>query len=239
MNKEIYGYVYMVKNKINHKIYFGITRNDFNARYKGNIIHTHNEHLKYSIEKYGIENFEINEEFDIAYNENDLYDLEDMYICIYNTIDDKYGYNKRRSGKEHKGSGLRSEESKQKQGKTRKGKYTGENSAWYGKKHTEEAKRKIGDSVKEYKKNNKIEHISDEHKNKIRESMIGKKHSNEAKIKMSRNRGGKRILCVEANKIFDTAIEASKWCNGDDSCILKCCRGKRNSHKNYHWKYID
>lgn len=238
MNDGIYGYVYMIKNKINNKIYFGITRHNFNARYKGDIVNTHNEHLKYSIEKYGIENFEINEEFDVAYNENDLYDLEDMYICIYNTIDDKYGYNKRRSGKEHKGSGLRSEESKQKQGEARKGKYSGENSAWYGKKHTEEAKTKISNALKGNTYNTG-KTLSEEHKDKIRKSTIGKKHSNEAKIKMSRSRGGKRILCVEANKIFDTAIEASEWCNGDDSCILKCCRGKRDTHKKYHWEFVE
>ena len=113
---EIYGYIYMVKNLINGKIYFGITENDFDTRYRGNIaINTSNEHLKSSIKKYGIENFEINKEFDIAYTEDDLYDLEDMYICLYNTLDRKYGYNKRRSGSKHKGSGKPSEETRRKQ----------------------------------------------------------------------------------------------------------------------------
>ena len=104
MNKEIYGYVYMIRNKVNGKLYFGITVNDFQTRYYGNILkYTHNEHLKHSIQKYGIENFEINEQFDIAYSEDDLWDLEDMYICLYDTI--KNGYNERRSGSKHKGRG--------------------------------------------------------------------------------------------------------------------------------------
>lgn len=104
MNKEIYGYVYMIRNKVNGKIYFGITVNDFKRRYYGDIVkNTHSEHLKNSFEKYGIENFEINEQFDIAYSEDDLWDLEDMYICLYDTI--KNGYNVRRSGSKHKGRG--------------------------------------------------------------------------------------------------------------------------------------
>lgn len=104
MNKNVYGYVYMIRNKVNGKLYFGITVNDFKTRYYGNILkYTHNEHLKHSIQKYGIENFEINEQFDIAYSEDDLWDLEDMYICLYDTI--KNGYNERRSGRKHKGRG--------------------------------------------------------------------------------------------------------------------------------------
>ena len=138
MCKEVYGYVYMVKNLVNGKLYFGITVNDFQRRYDGNIAkNTHNEHLKNSIEKYGIENFKINEEFDVAYNEDDLYDLEDMYMCIYNTTDSRYGYNKQRSGSKHKGHGKLNEETKQKIGEALK-----------GKQHSEEHKQKIGEAQK-------------------------------------------------------------------------------------------
>ena len=138
MCKEVYGYVYMVKNLVNGKIYFGITVNDFQRRYDGNIAkHTHNDHLKSSIKKYGIENFEINKEFDVAYTEDDLYDLEDMYMCIYNTIDRRYGYNKRRSGSKHKGSGRPNEETRKKLSESRKGKL-----------RSEETKQKISETMK-------------------------------------------------------------------------------------------
>ena len=67
---EVYGIIYMIRNKINNKIYFGQTvqLHGFQDRYKhGDITFTHNDHLKNSVIKYGIENFEIREEFDIAY----------------------------------------------------------------------------------------------------------------------------------------------------------------------------
>lgn len=36
---------------------------------------------------------------------------------------------------------------------------------------------------------------------------------------------------------FDSIALAAKFCNGDASCISAVCRGKRNSHKNYKWRY--
>ena len=102
MEKEIYGIIYLIKNKINNKIYIGQTTQDggFDRRYhtKDGIKDTHNEHLRNSINKYGIENFYINKEFDIAYSKEELDKLEDMYIKIYNTIDKNCGYNNRYGG---------------------------------------------------------------------------------------------------------------------------------------------
>ena len=99
MNKNVYGYIYMIKNTVNGKIYFGQTIHDFDSRYMGDIEkYTHNDHLRCSIEKYGIENFEITKEFDVAYSKEELDALEDLYICIYDTINYKYGFNKTRGG---------------------------------------------------------------------------------------------------------------------------------------------
>lgn len=99
MNKNVYGYIYMIKNTVNGKIYFGQTIRDFDSRYMGDIAkHTHNDHLRCSIEKYGIENFEITKEFDVAYSKEELDALEDLYICIYDTMNYKYGFNKTRGG---------------------------------------------------------------------------------------------------------------------------------------------
>lgn len=90
------GVIYLVRNKINNKIYFGQTSKSFNERYSRDFPkNTHNEHIRRSIEKYGWENFEVIEEFDKSDNEEELGKLEDLYIKMWNTVDKRYGYNKR------------------------------------------------------------------------------------------------------------------------------------------------
>src|SRR5574344_489618 len=111
--KEIYGIIYVIRNKVNNKLYIGQTteKRGFKGRYEYNgegiervynyyksRIHNndkYNEHLYSSIEKYGLEAFEVIEEFDIAHNEEELNKLEYMYIEIYLTRNTKYGYNYR------------------------------------------------------------------------------------------------------------------------------------------------
>ena len=82
--KEIYGIIYIVRNKINNKLYIGQTteKRGFNGRYhfKGSSIEkvykyhkgckdknkSYNAHLLNSIEKYGIGAAEVDEAFDVA-----------------------------------------------------------------------------------------------------------------------------------------------------------------------------
>ena len=259
MCKEVYGYVYMVKNLVNGKLYFGITVNDFQRRYDGNIAkNTHNEHLKNSIEKYGIENFEINEEFDVAYNEDDLYDLEDMYMCIYNTTDSRYGYNKRRSGSKHKGHGKQSEEAKQKIGEAHKGKQHSEEAkqkigeAHKGKQHSEETKRKMSEAQKGNKNPQYGKPLSEEHKRKLSEALkgkmagkkhplYGKTHSEETKRKMSEAHKVK-VVCLETKQVFDSVKDAQEWLGKGN--IKKHLRGNSKyagkhpiTGEKLHWMY--
>ena len=93
--KNRYGIIYLIRNKLNNKIYIGQTTRTFDERY-GNDVYkfTHNKHLKNSIKKDRIENFEIDKEFDIAYSKDELDKLEKLYINAYNTTNSKYGYNK-------------------------------------------------------------------------------------------------------------------------------------------------
>ena len=38
---------------------------------------------------------------------------------------------------------------------------------------------------------------------------------------------------------FDSLQLAAQFCGGDSSAISAVCRGKRNTHKNYIWRYLD
>ena len=118
-NIKIYGVIYKIINKVNGKVYIGQTVNSFDIRYRNNLENkTHNEHLKRSIKKYGIENFDICKMFDIAFSKEELDIKEDCWISIYNSTNPKYGYNKQTGGSHGKpNSETRNKMSIAKQGK--------------------------------------------------------------------------------------------------------------------------
>lgn len=111
-NLEVYGIIYKITNLINGKVYIGQTTRDggFNDRYNCSGVgiervykyykreekitdrHSHlNNHLIKSIEKYGLESFEVNEIFDFAFSQEELNIKEIVYIKYYDCI--KNGYN--------------------------------------------------------------------------------------------------------------------------------------------------
>ena len=96
-----YGIIYKITNTINNKIYIGQTtrKNGFDGRYRSSLEqNTHNKHLKLSIQKYGIDNFQIDKEFYVAYSLEELNEKEVEYITLYNSNEPKYGYNIRGGG---------------------------------------------------------------------------------------------------------------------------------------------
>ena len=92
---------------------------------------------------------------------------------------------------------------------------------------------------------------TDEAKAKISKTHKGKHHTEEAKAKMSEIRKGsnnsnaKSVICLTTNMIFDTMMEASGYYGIQQSDISKCCRYKRRSAGKLSdgsklvWRYID
>ena len=116
-NLEVYGIIYKITNKVNGKSYIGQTRQDngFRGRYsysgegiervyiyykkeiEVNDKHSHvNYHLFRSIEKYGFENFEVTEIYDVAFSQQELNIKEDIYIEYFDCINN--GYNTLKGG---------------------------------------------------------------------------------------------------------------------------------------------
>jgi len=91
--------IYRIYNKINNKSYIGQSVKKFNQRYRGGKwwISTHNEILKNSILKYGLENFEIEILEDNIDNIDNLNLLESFYADKFNSYR-PYGYNIRGCG---------------------------------------------------------------------------------------------------------------------------------------------
>ena len=129
-NMEVFGVIYKITNKINNKSYIGQTtqQRGFNGRYwsKGTGIErvynyhisqrkygeSYNDHLIKSIDKYGLDNFYINETFDVAFSEYELNIKEQCWISINKTTIPEFGYNYTEGGYNYK----HSQESKVRQG---------------------------------------------------------------------------------------------------------------------------
>lgn len=110
-HKKKFGIIYLIKNKVNNKVYVGQTKqkNGFKDRYpaKGEGIErvynyfnyskklgeSYNKHLLNSIREYGFENFQVTEEFDAAYSKDELNEKEKYWIEYYNSTNPKCGYN--------------------------------------------------------------------------------------------------------------------------------------------------
>lgn len=162
--------IYMIKNKINEKVYIGKTEESFKRRWwhhsgllKGN--YHHNIHLQRAWNKYGEENFEFII-LQICNESDDINKLEQEYIEKYNSFNS--GYNQTLGGEGALGNRL-SDESKRLIGEKNKINMT-------GKKHTEKTKKKMSEVHKGYIK-------SKEHRKNLSESLKGKIVSEETRMK--------------------------------------------------------
>jgi len=102
---------------------------------------------------------------------------------------------------------------------------------------TENTKRKMSESKKEFYKTHDV-------------PMKGRKHTEEAKKKMSKiakircsspnyvHNQSKSVRCIETGEIFKSTIEAAKSLGKKGSHIYDVCNGKREKALGYHWEWI-
>lgn len=114
---DVYGIGYLIINTVNNKKYVGVTTRSFDVRYRGNILNTHNDHLRRSILKYGADKFTVIEKLFVAYSLDELNYKEDLYINLFRATDPRFGFNKKGGGI----NGKMSEETKKKISESNKG----------------------------------------------------------------------------------------------------------------------
>lgn len=231
-----YGIIYLIRNNTNGKLYVGQTTEPkgFDGRYDGDVEkYTTNQHLKNAFKKYGMESFTVLKEFDVAYSKEELDALEDMYICLYNTIDSRYGYNKKRGG----GVNTLTQESKYKISVSRKGKCRGEEhpksrsviclntkqvfssareaSTWCGEKGNNIYMVCMGDGVTAGRHPETKEYLQwaflEDYNRGLKTEVVGYK----------------QIICLTTGEVFVDLVSAMKWCGSTH--IHSCCKGKRKS----------
>lgn len=110
---DVYGVIYLVRNKVNGKCYIGQTyqkngfRDRYGVKYNQSLVEGfYNSHkqmvikakeskrqliyerdlILQDLEKYGIENFEVNECIDYAFSQDELNTKEKMYIMLYKSV---------------------------------------------------------------------------------------------------------------------------------------------------------
>ena len=203
MKGDIYGIIYLVRNKKNQKIYIGQTtsKRGFDGRYnyKGKdverIYHDYenkkrngnfyNKHLMGAIEEYGYENFEVNKELLKATSEEELNLLEELMIDIFDSTNPEKGYNHTKGGNSSKDS----DETKRRKSEAMRGK----NNPFYGKQHSKETRKKISEK-------RKGTHMCEETKRKISKTNSLSNHPQAI-----------QVICVTTGKIFGSIKEASLY----------------------------
>jgi len=263
--KKHYGYIYKIVCKINSKIYIGQTIQSISERWRSHKWKAnrppaeHDMAITRAINKYGPENFEIST-ICTGNNQKELDEREKFCIRIFKSIEN--GYNLHEGGLSQKIS----EETKRKMSAAGKGKkkplgfgdkirkarmgtkqpesvkikcslaQKGEKSFWFGRKHTTETKRKIGEVHK-----GKI--VTKEQKEKQRLSMFGRKASEETKKKMSISRKGKKkkgktIKCLTNGLIYNSLVEASVSLNISINSLSKHLKGASKSAQGFYFQYL-
>lgn len=154
--------IYLIKNKINNKVYVGQTTKDINSRWQEHLRDSSCcTYLRRAIKKYGKNNFELIKLCDCSSCE-ELNEKEIYFIKFYNSFG-KDGYNLTSGGKDNF---VVSEESKIKKSISLK-------KSW---------------KVRDNKKPRLGMKNTLESKNKVRETLSGKKHSEIRKMNQSNSR---------------------------------------------------
>lgn len=251
-NMEVYGIIYKIKNKLNNKVYIGQTIRPFCLRYSGgNIYNTGNKHLKSSIEKYGVENFEIVEVYDVAFSKQELDIKECIYIDLFNSMNPKFGYNKKHGG----ANGRPNEETRRKLSESHKGIHAGEKNPNYGKPsprrgkcHTEEAKKKMSEANKGENHPNYGKELPQSTRDNISKAKMGHTVDEETRSKISETLKGRYkgkdnptstpIVCLETGEEFDCQREACAKYGINPANMSAHLKGRKKSVNKLHFKFI-
>lgn len=265
--KEVICGIYEIVNKTNGKKYIG---QSVNIKKRWNRHRTElnnnehcNSHLQNAWNKYGEENFVFNILSECV--ENQLNELEQMYIKEHKSYDPIFGYNHTFGGD----SGKRTPEAIENIRRSQTGKKLSNehkdkiSKGGIGLKRSEETKNKIriskkGENLSDITIQKHIDimlgannpmfgkHHSENTRNKISEKISGENHPFFGKF------GGDAshtcsVMCLETGEIFEAIVLAQQWCGlKSASGIISCLHGRQKSAGKHpvtgerlHWKYVE
>lgn len=232
--------VYMHRNKVNGKVYIGQTKQNVEQRWRKGEGYISSSHFYSAIQKYGWDNFEhIILHTNLTSIEADYF--ETQYIKEYDATNPKKGYNLRTGGKENFSISIQAKENR-----TNIPKLTGEQHPMSKKVRCKETgdifpsihsaelwsdSVKVGECCRGNRKHAGFHpltgiQLSWEYANSNEQVTI----NCIAPIKNRHPKKYTEVVCLNNNKVFNSAKEAATWCGlKDASNINRCCSGQRAS----------
>ena len=217
--------VYQHKNKINGKIYIGITSQKPEQRWGSQgCNYKSSPHFYSAIQKYGWDNFEHNILFTDLTKEQACLKEQEL-IKEYNSMNREFGYNSTSGGDIF----TMNEETKQKISQAMIGNQNG-----LGHPCSEEKKEKISNAQKGRK-------FTEEHKQKLSEAAKNRHvPCSEKKKQILKEKSHKKpVYCEELNKVFESVQECSRQLSIPATNISKLCNGRGKTLKGYHLRYYN
>ena len=218
--------VYQHINKINNKVYIGITSRIPEIRWGANgSNYKSSPHFYSAIQKYGWDNFEHNILF-TNLTKDEACSKEQELIKKFNSNNREYGYNSTSGGEMCK----LNIEARNKISQAMRNNKNG-----LGHKCSEEKKEKIRSAQLGRK-------FTQEHKDKLSKA-AQQRHipcSEEKKKTLSQRYPHKRpVYCLELNKVFESVQQCGKELGISPSNIVKLCNGQGKTLKGYHLSYYN
>ena len=217
--------VYQHKNKINGKVYIGITSQKPEQRWGSQgCNYKSSPHFYSAIQKYGWDNFEHNILFTELTKEQACLKEQEL-IKEYNLMNREFGYNSTSGGDIF----VMNEETKQKISQAMKG-----NQNNLGHPCSEEKKKKISNAQKGRE-------FTKEHKQKLSEAAKNRHVpcSEEKKQILKEKSHKKPVYCEELDKIFESVQECGRQLGIPATNISKLCNGRGKTLKGYHLRYYN
>lgn len=216
--------VYQHKNKINGKVYIGITSQKPEQRWRNGEGYKSSPHFYSAIQKYGWDNFEHNILF-VELTKEQACLKEQELIKEFNSMNREYGYNSTSGGDMF----VMNEETKQKISQALMG-----NQNNLGHSCSEEKKKKISEAQKDRE-------FTKEHKQKLSEAAKNRHVpcSEEKKQTLKEKSHKKPVYCEELDKVFESVQECGRQLGIPATNITKLCNGRGKTLKGYHLRYYN
>ena len=217
--------VYQHKNKINGKVYIGITSQKPEQRWGSQgCNYKSSPHFYSAIQKYGWDNFEHNILFTELTKEQACLKEQEL-IKEYNSMNREFGYNSTSGGDIF----TMNEETKQKISQAMMG-----NQNNLGHPCSEEKKKKISNAQKGRE-------FTEKHKQKLSEAAKNRHvPCSEDKKQILKEKSHKKpVYCEELDKIFESVQECGRQLGIPATNISKLCNGRGKTLKGYHLRYYN